>query len=52
VAVTSRAFDGTRGDLRRMQRLVEDAWHAVGPKNARGVGDVAWALVDAARKTR
>jgi len=43
VAVTSRAFDGARGDLRRMQRLVQDAWRAVGPKNERHVGDVAWA---------
>jgi hypothetical protein len=52
VAVTSSAFDGTRGDLRRMQRLVQDAWPAVGPKKERHVGDVAWALVDGVRKTR
>jgi ribosomal protein S18 acetylase RimI-like enzyme len=43
VALTSRAFDAARGDLRRMQRLVQDAWRAVGPKNERHVGDVAWA---------
>jgi len=43
VALTSRPFDAARGDLRRMQRLVQDAWRAVGPKNERHVGDVAWA---------
>lgn len=41
--MTSRPFDAERGDLRRMQRLVQDAWRAVGPKNERHVGDVAWA---------
>ncbi|HEY3181476.1 MAG TPA: GNAT family N-acetyltransferase [Gaiellaceae bacterium] len=37
----SRSYDGP-GDLRRMQRLVQDAWSLVGPKNERHVGDVAW----------
>jgi ribosomal protein S18 acetylase RimI-like enzyme len=30
------------GDLRRMQRLVQDAWALVGAKNHWHVGDVAW----------
>jgi ribosomal protein S18 acetylase RimI-like enzyme len=39
--VRSRAYE-TPEDLRRMQRLVQDAWSLVGPKNERHVGDVAW----------
>ena len=31
------------GDLRRMQRLVQDAWALRGPKWAQHVGDLAWA---------
>ena len=38
MAVTSRPYR-EEGDLRRMQRLVQDAWRAVGPKNERHVGD-------------
>jgi ribosomal protein S18 acetylase RimI-like enzyme len=40
--VEARPYRG-RGDLRAMQRLVQDAWSVVGPKNERHVGDVAWA---------
>jgi len=41
--VAARDFDDARGDLRAMQRLVQEAWAVVGPKNERHVGDVAWA---------
>jgi len=41
--VEARDFGDARGDLRAMQRLVQDAWALVGPKNERHVGDVAWA---------
>src|SRR5206468_9815978 len=37
------ARDYRDGDLRAMQRLVQDAWALVGAKNERHVGDVAWA---------
>lgn len=38
----ARPYRG-RGDLRAMQRLVQDAWALRGPKVERHVGDVAWA---------
>jgi predicted N-acetyltransferase YhbS len=37
------ARDYRDGDLRELQRLVQEAWALVGPKNERHVGDVAWA---------
>lgn len=37
----ARPFSDT-ADLRRMQRLVQDAWALVGSSNAWHVGDVAW----------
>lgn len=40
-AVTSREYEGP-DDLRRMQRLVQDAWALRGPKWAQHVGDLAW----------
>jgi ribosomal protein S18 acetylase RimI-like enzyme len=41
-AVTARDYQGA-DDLRRMQRLVQDAWALRGPKWAQHVGDLAWA---------
>jgi ribosomal protein S18 acetylase RimI-like enzyme len=37
----ARDYDGA-DDLRRMQRLVQDAWKLRGPKWAQHVGDLAW----------
>ena len=41
VAGITRPLDGV-ADLRRMQRLVQDAWALDGPKVERHVGDLAW----------
>jgi ribosomal protein S18 acetylase RimI-like enzyme len=39
--VLSRPYDGPQ-DLRRMQRLVQEAWALRGPRVAQHVGDLAW----------
>lgn len=36
------ARDFREGDLRALQRLVQDAWSVVGEQNRFHVGDLAW----------